>query len=72
MMTKFLTINQFPIFHQLLAERRRKRTASRSLQFRVNDYLTLLVTLLISCVLHLNQILLICSSACVVGYLTTF
>jgi len=38
-----------------------------SLQFRVNGYLALLVTLLIRCVLNLTQILLICSCACEVG-----
>jgi len=36
-----------------------------SLQFRVNDYLALLVTLLIRRVRHLNQVLLICACACV-------
>jgi len=46
---------------------------TRSLQFRVINYLVLLVTLLRRHVRHLNhQILLICLSACVVGYSTTF
>jgi len=35
-----------------------------SLQFHLNDYLALLVTLLIRCVRHLHQILLICLCAC--------
>src|SRR6218665_2373842 len=44
-----------------------------SLQFRWNDYLTLLfIILLIRQVCHFNQILLICSSACVVSYPMTY
>jgi len=35
-------------------------------------YLVLLATLLTRCVRHLNQILLICSCACVFGYPVTF
>jgi len=42
---------------------------NRSLQFCVNDYLVLLITLLIRRVRHLNQILLMGSCACLVGYL---
>jgi len=52
-------INQFsPITNKLTG----------SLQLHINDYLALLVTLLI----RVNQILLICSCACVVGYPSTF
>ena len=46
--------------------------AYRLPQFRVNDYLVLLVILLTRRVHHLNQILLICLFVCVAGYLTIF
>jgi len=47
-------INRFPNFHP----------CTESLQFSVNDYLALVVTLLIRSVRHLKQILSICSCAC--------
>ena len=45
---------------------------TESLQFDVNDYLVLLVTLLIRHVVHLKQLLILCSCACVFGYPTKF
>jgi len=38
----------------------------------LNEYLALLVTLLIRRIRHLTQILLICSCACEVGFPSTF
>ena len=41
-------------------------------QFRVDDYLALLATLLTRHAHHLNQTLLICLCVCVAGYLAIF
>jgi len=57
-------INRFPISHPLYRQTYRKSAVPCKRLFSS--------TLLIGHVRHLNQILLICSCACIVGYPMTF